>query len=521
MRPRGIPGARGPAAAARPLPSCRAAVFIVVAALSCGAGRALADTAGDDAPGRLDLTLEDSVVLALANNRRLLNARLDRAVERFSLRVAENTFRPHVTIGPYIARTHTDPSTDVDTAGLATRVRLRLPTGGELGLDWEYGGRWTGSGSGGSVSAQPRYANALTFTFTQPLLRGAGLRVATAPVAIARTSEQINVLALKATVIDIISSVARRYRDYMQAERRVDIRTRSLERARALREVNELLVRTGRMAERDIVQTDAVIAGRELRLIEARSALDAARLAFTDILDVDSRTRVRPTGPFGGKLDPEPVRTGLAHGVETALRHRPDYRAAVLRIENARSRVEVAESGRRWALSATVSAKFADDDATAGRAAHRLRSTDYGVRLDLAVPLGRAAADPARQEYERAVAELGKARNDLAEARQRIDIEVANAVRDVERTRREVALARTARELAERTMEIEEEKLRLGLSSNFRVVAFEDDLEAAQNTELDLVIAYHNALTALDRTLGTTLERWDIAIDAVEGTGAR
>ena len=520
MRPRGIPGARGPAAAARPLPSCRAAVFIVMAALSCGAGRALADTAGDDAPGRLDITLEDSIVLALKNNRRLVNARLDRAVERFSLRVAENTFRPHVTIGPYIARTHTDPSTDVDSAGLATRARLRLPTGGELGLDWEYGGRWTGSGRGG-VPAQPRHANALTFTFTQPLLRGAGMRVATAPVAIARTSEQINVLALKATVIDIITSVARRYRDYMQAERRVDIRTRSLERARALREVNELLVRTGRMAERDIVQTEAVIAGRELRLIEARSALDAARLALTDILDVDSRTRVRPTGALGGNLDPERVRTGLAHGVETALRHRPDYRAAVLRIENARSRVEVAESGRRWDLSATVSAKFAGDDATAGRAAHRLRSTDYGVRLDLAVPLGRAAADPARQEYERAVADLGKARNDLAEARQRIDIEVANAVRDVERTHREVGLARTARELAERTMEIEEEKLRLGLSSNFRVVAFEDDLEAAQNTELDLVIAYHNALTALDRTLGTTLERWGIAIDDVEGAGAR
>ena len=515
MRPRGIPGARGPAAAARPLPSCRAAVFIVVAALSCCA---LADTAGGDAPGRLDLTLEDSVVLALANNRRLLDARLDRAVERFSLRVAENTFRPHVTIGPYIARTHTDPSTDVDTAGLATRARLRLPTGGELGLDWESGGRWTGSGG---IASQPRYANALTFTFTQPLLRGAGLRVATAPVGIARLAEQINVLALEATVIDVVSSVARRYRAYMQAERRVDIRTRSLERARALREVNELLVRTGRMAERDIVQTDAVIAGRELRLIEARSALDAARLALTDILDVDSRTRVRPTGALGGNLDPERVRTGLAHGVETALRHRPDYRAAVLRIENARSRVEVAESGRRWALSATVSAKFAGDDATAGRAAQRLRSTDYGVRLDLAVPLGRAAADPARQEYERAMAELGKARNDLAEARQRIDIEVATAVRDVERTRREVDLARTARELAERTMEIEEEKLRLGLSSNFRLVAFEDDLEAAQNTELDLVIAYHNALTALDRTLGTTLERWGIAIDDIEGTGAR
>ena len=518
MRPSGTSTARGPAAAARTPPSCRVAVFIVVAALSCCASPALADDAGDEAPGRLDLTLTDSVVLALKNNRRLLNARLDRTVERFSLRVAENTFRPHVTIGPYLARRHTDPSTDVDTAGLATRVTVRLPTGGELGVDWEYGGRWTGSGSGSGPS-QPRYANALTFTFTQPLLRGAGTRVATAPVRIARLSEEIHVLALKSTVIDVVSLVARRYRDYLQAERRVDIRTRSLERARDLREVNELLVRTGRMAERDIVQTEAVIAERELRLIAARGALDAARLALTDILDVDSRTPIRLTGRLSAGLDPAPVRTDVAHGVETALRHRPDYQAAELRIENARSRVEVTESGRRWELSASVSARFDDDDASAGRAATSLRGTDYGVRLDLAVPLGRAAADPAQLQYERARVDLRKARNDLVETRQRIDIEVTNAVRDVELSRRELDLARTARELARRKTEIEEEKLRLGLSSNFRLVAFEDDLEAAQNTELDSVVAWHDALTELDRTLGTTLERWDIEVGDITRHG--
>ena len=122
----------------------------------------------------------------------------------------------------------------------ATKVTLRLPTGGQLGLDWEYGRRWTDG-----VSSQPRYGSGLTFTFTQPLLRGAGMRVNTAPVRIARLGEKIGVLALRQTVIDIASSVVTRYRDYVQAERRVDIRAGSLQRARDLREVNELLVRTG------------------------------------------------------------------------------------------------------------------------------------------------------------------------------------------------------------------------------------------------------------------------------------
>ena len=86
---------------------------------------------------------------------------------------------------------------------------------------------------------------------------------------------------------------------------------------------------------------------------------------------------------------------------------------------------------------------------------------------------------------------------------------------------RQVELARSARKLVEQKTEIEKEKLRLGLSSNFRLVAFEDDLVSAQNSELDSIIAHRAALTALDRTLGTTLKRWNIEVGKVDREGAR
>ncbi len=114
---------------------------------------------------------------------------------------------------------------------------------------------------------------------------------------------------------------------------------------------------------------------------------------------------------------------------------------------------------------------------------------------------------------------LVKARNDLAEARQRIDIEVSDAVREVSLSARQAELARDARMLAEQKTDIEKEKLRLGLPSSFRLVASEEDLVAAQNRELDAAIAYLNALTSLDQTLGVTLDRWNIQIEAA-GRGA-
>lgn len=475
-------------------------------ACSCWVWTALAAAPeGKGTPPPLNLSLEESIGLALRNNRELVNARLGRQMELFALRAAENEFRPRVTVGPYLERAHTDPASNVNMAGLSSTMALRVPTGGEFQVEW--------SGAGGNGPSSTRYSSRLGLTFTQPLLRGAGVDVSTASVRTARIVNRIEVLALRQTVIDVVSSVAERYRAYIRAERQADIQADSLERARGLLAVNEHLVRTGRMAARDIVRSKADIATRQNQLLAARNRLDAARLALTDILDIDSRTRIGLTDALSGP-PVDPVRTDVALSVKTALRHRPDYQRALLGIRNAETRVAVAESGRLWDLSARFSVNFAQQDRTPERAVSRLSNTDASARLELSVPLSPAATDPQEKAHANATIALRKARNDLANLRQLIDIEVSNAIREVELSRRQVDLARSARALVEETAEIEKEKLRLGLSSNFRLVSLEDDLVAAQTSELDATIAHLNALTALDRTLGLTLDRWRINIDA-------
>ena len=496
----------------RPVSSLSAGLAGFVVALTMS-GQVLGNEPG---AGGLDLSLKEGILLTLKNNRRLVNARLDREVQRFSLRVSENRFLPHATVGPYLERSHTAPGTDATRAGVSTAVRLLVPTGGEFGVRWSLGG-----GVGGGVPSSERYSNELRFTFRQPLLRGAGIGVNRAPVEIARLTEEINVLALKQTIIGIVSSVIGRYLAHMQAERRVEISVESLRRARDLLAVNKELVRTGRMARRDIVQTEADIARRELELISARNALDAARLALTDILDIDEGTRIRLTDTLTGTLVPEPAPAGVAGNVETALRNRPDYERALLGVRNAETRLRVAGNKRLWDLSVSASMNFVHADEDALEAARRFRSTDYTLSLDLAAPLGPAAVDPREQEYAKAAVDLRKARNDLAELRQRIYIEVSNAVREVRLSGRQVESARTVRELVRQKTEIEREKLRLGLSSNFRQAEFEDDLVAAENTQLDATISRLGALASLGRVLGTTLESWDIEIVDLERGAAR
>ena len=138
--------------------------------------------------------------------------------------------------------------------------------------------------------------------------------------------------------------------------------------------------------------------------------------------------------------------------------------------------------------------------------------TDRSVGVRLSIPLGDRSSD---LRLARARAAVRQAARSVAELRQSVDIAVRQAVHEVEVGLRRIELARNARALAQEKLAIEGSKLRQGLSSTFRLNRFEEDLVRAQNAEVDAVVDYENAVTALDRTLGTTLETWNIRVEDV------
>ena len=393
--------------------------------------------------------------------------------------------------------------------GLSPKVTLRIPTGGQVSLSADT-----------AVTDENDASQFVTLEFTQPLLKGGGTAVGTAGLVNARRTERIGFLAFKSAVIEVVTRTVHAYRDLIRSMQAVDIAERSLERARDLLAVNRVLIETGRMAEQEIVQTEASIAERELSLTEARDALNDARVALIDVLGVDSRTRVQPTEPL--RVDPagHDADRNVEGRVELALRSRPDYLQAILSNETARTALLVADNARKWSLDLTASAKAGHRARTLSDAYGRF-DDDYFAGLSLNIPLGVNDAS-AERTLHRARISVRQSGIRLAELRRAIDIEVRRAVRDVDVRLRRTELARQARVLSERKLEIERTKLNAGLSSNFRLVRFEDDLVRSQNNEIGAIIAYLNALTALDRTQGTTLDTWGIEIDpALDASAAQ
>ena len=431
---------------------------------------------------RCELTLNDAILLALARNRPLLNSRLDREVQRFSLEVAEDRYRPTFSLSPNVNEDRLDRTT-----GLGARSVLRVPTGGQFGIRYN-----------DTRSRLFEDSGSQSLSFSQPLLKGAWPGVATAPLRQARISEWINVLSFRQTTASLIDAVIGAYRGLTGVMRQLEISESSLLRARQQLEATRALIGVGRVAEREAGRSEAAIANRELALARARNQLENAQFRLIDILELDIAIRIDPLE----ELAAERLDTAFEAELDYALRNRNDYLSAGLGVEIAEIGLAVARNN----MLPDLSLSFDWTELNTGE-------IDNGVRLTLTAPL--PWNDRSRElQRTRARNALSKAERNLLELRESIGVSLRQAINEVEVGFRVIELARNARELAERNLEVEEAKFSQGLSSTFEVAASEDDLVRAEQAEVDAIVNYLDALTRLDRTTGRTLDRWGVEVEA-------
>lgn len=449
------------------------------------------------------LSLTDSILIALKNNVTLDLAYRDRVVQRYDLRVAEDKFTPKVTISSAAQKrsSRTDGTKIVDNnAIISAAVTETLPTGGQLDI---IASRSFDKLQEGTNSRTDDWS----ITLSQPLLKGGGLDTGTASVRIARLSEQINVLSLKSLVIDMVTSVITYYRNFLQATKQLEISRQSVERAKELVRINRELIAAGRMAEVEIVQTEADVATQEFNLLSAENSVDSARLELIKILDMNKKTMIVPTE----KITIGPLQHDPEQCMDLALRNRTDYLIALLGLEISRINLKLAENNKLWDLSlfggyggGRMSGGSLSSDGSS------VNSSNWNAGIRLNIPLRDLTL---QQGYLSAKIGLEKAEINLRKMRENIEIEVQDALRDVEMKMKQVRLAQQARVLSEKKLEIENEKMKAGRSTNFQLVSYQNDLVNVQYGELNAIILYLNALTSLDRTLGYTLEQWHIVVE--------
>jgi len=378
-------------------------------------------------------------------------------------------------------------------------VTETIPTGGTFRFSWATA--LDTDKTNGDISSEVN-TNTWKASFRQPLLKGGGIDVNTASVRIARHEELSNVMALKSTLINTITTVITGYRNFLRAKGQVKVSAASMDRTEKLLERSRLLIEAGRMAPLEIVQVEADVANKEFDHQVTLNTLDKARLNLLKILDIDKYTLVDPVRE--GEINP--IHLDLEKSIEIALSNRPDYNQAKLALETSKINFMLAENNMLWDLSLDSSYQYTDTNDQLNNTGTTGES--WSVGLNLKIPI---YGDLTRkQRLVSAGINVKKAKLNLEELKDNIEIEIQDLIQEVDSRSKQLNLARLARKLSQQKLEIEQEKLNTGLSSNFQIVTFQNDLLRAQNSEIDAVIAFRNALTEVDQALGTTLDTWKI-----------
>ncbi|MEG4225072.1 TolC family protein [Microcoleus sp. N9_B2] len=453
----------------------------------------------------VELTLPEVVFLGLENNRDIKNKYLERIAQKQDLAVAEGLFVPSFTPKLSVSSIRWRNGGRVATTGevdLSAQVSVKIPTGGNISFVWSSKQGQDANGFG--INSEGSLSQNLTLNFTQPLLRGAGVAVNRAPIEIARLSEKRNILSLKSRLIETITEVILTYRELIKAQEQVKISQSSLEIARQELQTNQVLIEAGRLAKVDIFTIEKAVADREVTVLASEEQLKKARLALLQVIDLDRNLNIIAREDAAVQTNP----LDFDNILPLALSNSPDYLQVQLDREIAKYNLFVADNNRKWKLDVNASINNNNNNATNLSDS----SSDLRAGLVLTREFGNRGIE---RDFQNSRVKLLQAENMLKESNQKLEFEVRNAMRDINLNLKQVELAQRSRELAQKQLEIEQDKRRLGVgtSRSIDIVTFQKDLIEARNAEVNARIAYFNALTNLDKIIGTTLETWQVRIE--------
>jgi outer membrane protein TolC len=134
---------------------------------------------------------------------------------------------------------------------------------------------------------------------------------------------------------------------------------------------------------------------------------------------------------------------------------------------------------------------------------------NWNLGLTFSIPLANLFS---KANLAQARLNMRQAMLELENQKEQVFLEIKNAVRSVEANYKRILAYTTARDLAEQKLAAEEEKRRVGMSTNYFVLQFQRDLANARISELNAIISYNVSLASLEKSMGTNLKSKNIKL---------
>lgn len=467
------------------------------------------------------LTLEECVARALNKDfdLRIQNFSTESAKE--SLTIARATFDPALQVTATSSYSRQPSGTSyLDDAGNivtgsrptssfdSTRVGVtqELPTGTVASVS---GALNRSKSTPARSQPNPAYNSDVSLTVRQPLLRGAGSRVARSGVERAKLGVTIANLDFKSSVLAVVRNVEAAYYDLAFAREQLGVRRFSLDVANRLLEENRSRRQTGVATDLDVLQAEVQVANARRDTLLAEKTVHDREDRLLSLIE-----------PFGFteqlgdiRLPDDPVPTiDAERSYHLARENTPDYAAERTVLEQLKIDAAVARQNRLPGLDLTGSLGYnAKEDSYSNAASRVWTGKGYNWEIDatLSLPWGLRAE---RARYRQALNNVSREEVKLQQIEQGILVDVRSAVRTVQTSVESARISALATELSQRQFDLEKARYDAGLSTFRRVQEAQADWDTARVNELQAKVALRNALAELYRIEGTSLQRYNIKL---------
>ncbi|HEV2915801.1 MAG TPA: TolC family protein [Pyrinomonadaceae bacterium] len=525
---------------------------------------------GVDMSDQRPLSLREALEMALANNKDIEVARTIVRAAEFDLQGARGVYDPRLSSLSYYERSETPSSsllsggsngavTQSDFTGTARFEGLSPVLGGGYRVDLSAIRLTTNNQF---AAFNPQFPTALTFNYTQPLVRGLRFDQNRRQIEVAKKNLSLTDAQFRQRTIETIAAVQRAYWDLVFALRNLQVQRDAVRDARAQLEHNKRLVAEGILAPIDVVAADAQVSGYEQSVYSALEDVSRSENNLKNLIAENRESRfwnlsIIPTDP----VDLEPPVVSLPDAMAAALANRPELKQSEVIAEinhvdqryfreQTKPQIDLIGSYGMVGLAGSLSQTASGGNPLANSNADlRARINELSVLNGLA-PLPPPAVQPipedliggfgqsfgslAANRYSNfrvgvqvnlplrnrtAEANLGRS---LVEGRrietqreqleQLVQVDVRNALQVVRTAGSRLRAAAAARSASEQQYSSEQRRFDAGQSTLFLVLERQTALTTARGNELRAQTDLNKAIAELQRATGNSLQANNVVV---------
>jgi HAE1 family hydrophobic/amphiphilic exporter-1 len=515
---------------------------------------------GVDMEQQQPLTLREALRLALENNKDIEVARENVKIAEFDLLGAHGAYDPRLSTQSYFERTQTPVSsflsggsngavTQSDFTGTARLEGLAPKGGGSYRMDFS-SIRLTSDNQFAALN--PQYPSALTFNFTQPLLRGFRTDSSRRQIQIAKKNLSLSDVQFRQRAIETITGVQRAYWDLVFALRNLQVQRDAVHDAGTQLEHNKRLVNEGQLAPIDIVAAEAQVSSFEQTLFSALEEVSRSENALKGLIAQNAQATIWTASLVPtDSVELTVPEISLPDAMKLALDNRPELQQSNLAREinqidqhyyrdQAKPEIDLVGSYGAVGLAGSVNGASINPFAATNQIRDRVnvlsglaglpllpvpapqtfppvllgggvqsltnlfanRFNNFRVGVSISLPLGNRTA---QAQLGRSLVEGQRLTTQREQLEQSIQVDVRNALQVVRSVEARLRAAAANRAASEQQYESEKRKLDAGQSTVFLVLDRQTALTTSRGNELRAQTDLNKAIAELQRATGNAL----------------